>query len=64
MQWQLGGWNMKTAVVVAADTNGHIKEVQSPTRKDIESVGGALRLSESPPNKTYLALPFEGPGRG
>jgi hypothetical protein len=54
---------MKTAVVVAADTNGHIKEVQSPTRKDIESVGGALRLSESPPNKTYLAL-FEGPGRG
>jgi hypothetical protein len=48
MQWQLGGWNMKTAVVVAADTNEHIKEVQSTIWKDIEEVGGALRLLESP----------------
>jgi hypothetical protein len=29
MQWQLGGWNMKTAVVVVADTNGRIKEDRS-----------------------------------
>jgi hypothetical protein len=31
MQRPLGGWNMKNGVVVAADTNGHTKEVRAPS---------------------------------